>query len=81
MILNTAMDAYHLQADVILPAAKFGLLSGNAPTTLDLDAFKLNNLLEHDACISRNDFGVGDNLHFNETVFSTLADASPGVNY
>ncbi|KAJ6578698.1 Chloroperoxidase, partial [Mycena vulgaris] len=81
MILNTAMDAYHLQADVILPAAKFSLLSGNPPTTLDLDALTLHHLLERDASISCTDFGVGDNLHFNETAFTTLANANPGVDY
>jgi hypothetical protein len=31
--------------------------------------------------VSRNDFAVGDNLHFNETIFSTLANANPGVDY
>ncbi|KAJ6531461.1 Cloroperoxidase [Mycena vulgaris] len=65
----------------LVAPAKFGLLSGSAPTTLDLDALKLHNLLEHDASLSRNDFGVGDNLHFNETVFTTLANATPGVDY
>jgi hypothetical protein len=42
-----------------------------------------HNLVEHDASISRNDFGdgTGDNVHFNETTFSTLANANPGKNY
>lgn len=37
-------------------------------------------MIEHDASISRNDFGdgTGDNLHFNETAFSALANANPG---
>jgi hypothetical protein len=39
-----------------------------------------HGLIESDASISRGDFGLGDNLHFNETVFSTLAKASPGYN-
>ncbi|KAJ6578680.1 Chloroperoxidase [Mycena vulgaris] len=81
MILDAAMDAYHLQADTILSGAKFGLLSGSAPTTLDLDALKLHNLLETDASLSCSDFGVGDNLHFNETIFTTLANSNPGVDY
>ncbi|KAJ7704040.1 hypothetical protein B0H17DRAFT_1193959 [Mycena rosella] len=74
------LEADHLEAEVIISAAKFGLLSGNAPTSLDLDALKLHNLLEHDASISCNDFGIGDNLHLNETVFTTLASANPDVN-
>ncbi|KAF7303879.1 hypothetical protein MIND_00618000 [Mycena indigotica] len=66
--------------DAALPA-KFSLLSGDAPTALDLDALALHNLVEHDASISRADFGLGDNLRFNETLFKTLANSNPGVNY
>ncbi|KAJ7252359.1 Cloroperoxidase [Mycena haematopus] len=82
MILQAAIDGFNVGPDAILQAAKFGLLSGDAPTTLDLDALKLHNLIEHDASISRNDLAVtGDNLHFNETIFATLANANPGVDY
>ncbi|KAJ7198453.1 Cloroperoxidase, partial [Mycena pura] len=75
------LDGFNIGSDSIIQAAKFGLLSGDAPTTLDLDALKLHNLIEHDASISRNDFAIGDNLHFNETIFSTLANANPGVDF
>ncbi|KAJ6533972.1 Cloroperoxidase, partial [Mycena vulgaris] len=81
MMLQAALDGFNVASDSILQAAKFGLLSGDDPTTLNLDALALHNLVEHDASISRNDFAVGDNLHFNETVFSTLANANPGVDY
>ncbi|KAJ6545739.1 Chloroperoxidase [Mycena capillaripes] len=42
-----------------------------------------NNIIEHDASISRNDFGdgTGDNTHFNETTFATLANSNPGKDY
>ncbi|KAF7344197.1 HEME-HALOPEROXIDASE domain-containing protein [Mycena venus] len=45
-----------------------------------LKKFCSHNMIEHDASISRNDFGdgTGDNLHFNETAFSALANANPG---
>ncbi|KAF7350859.1 hypothetical protein MSAN_01648000 [Mycena sanguinolenta] len=77
-----SLDAFNVAPDAILQAAKVGLLSGDAPTTLDLDALKLHNLVEHDASISRNDLAVtGDNLHFNETIFTNLANANPGVDY
>lgn len=33
--------------------------------------------IEHDASLSRSDESLGDNLHFNSTVFSTLAEANP----
>ncbi|KAJ6497370.1 Cloroperoxidase [Mycena sanguinolenta] len=82
MILQAAIDAFNVAPDAILQAAKVGLLSGDAPTTMDLDALKLHNLVEHDASISRNDLAVtGDNLHFNETIFTNLANANPGVDY
>ncbi|KAJ7716400.1 Cloroperoxidase [Mycena maculata] len=76
-------DGFNVGPDAIIQAAKFGLLSGNAfYTTLDLDALALHNLIEHDASTSRNDLAVtGDNLHFNETIFTTLANANPGVDY
>ncbi|KAJ7189032.1 Peroxidase, family 2-domain-containing protein [Mycena filopes] len=81
MILSAAIDGFNMEPKGILQAAKFGLLSGDAPTTLDLDALKLHNLIEHDASLSRGDFALGDNLHFNESIFSTLLDSNPGVDY
>ncbi|KAJ7189035.1 Cloroperoxidase [Mycena filopes] len=81
MILKASIDGFNIGPDAILQAAKFGLLSGDAPTTLDLDALKLHNLIEHDASLSRQDFALGDNLHFNESIFSTLLNANPGVDY
>ncbi|KAJ7023376.1 Cloroperoxidase [Mycena alexandri] len=81
MILEAAIDGFNIGSDAIIQAAKFGLLSGDAPTTMDLDALKLHNLIEHDASLSRGDFALGDNLHFNETVFSTLLNSNPGVDY
>lgn len=48
---------------------------------MNLDALQLHNLIEHDASISRQDFALGDNLHFNETIFTTLANANPGVDF
>jgi len=81
MMLQAAIDGFNVGADAIIQAAKFGLLSGDAPTTLNLDALKLHNLIEHDASVSRGDFALGDNLHFNETIFTTLANANPGLDY
>ncbi|KAJ7099305.1 Cloroperoxidase [Mycena belliarum] len=81
MMLKAAIDGFNVGPDSILQAAKFGLLSGDDPTTLNLDALRLHNLIEHDASLSRGDFDLGDNLHFNETIFKTLADSNPGVDY
>ncbi|KAF7360875.1 HEME-HALOPEROXIDASE domain-containing protein [Mycena sanguinolenta] len=81
------LEGFNVNWDGILVAAKFGLLSGSDATTFEtmgLGPLALHNLIEHDASISRNDFGpdgLGDNVHFNETTFSTLANANPGKNY
>ncbi|KAJ7220679.1 Cloroperoxidase, partial [Mycena pura] len=81
MMLDAALEGFNVGPDAIIQAAKFGLLSGDAPTTLDLNALALHNLIEHDASLSRGDFALGDNLHFNETIFTTLVNSNPGVDY
>ncbi|KAJ7758757.1 Cloroperoxidase [Mycena metata] len=82
-IINAALAGFNVNWDVILIAAKFGLLTGDdllSGTQMTLAALSSHNILEHDASISRNDFGdgSGDNVHFNETTFSTLANSNPG---
>ena len=37
--------------------------------------------IEHDASLSRGDFALGNNWEFNETLYSTLANSNPGVDY
>ncbi|KAJ6588035.1 Chloroperoxidase [Mycena capillaripes] len=82
-LMDAALDAFNLNWDPILVAAKFGLLTRPDHGSFDkmsLDTLTIHNMIEHDASISRNDWGdgSGDNLHFNETAFSTLANANPG---
>jgi hypothetical protein len=40
-----------------------------------------HNLIEHDASLSRPDFGLGDHIIFNETIFSVLANSNPGKDF
>ncbi|KAJ7607502.1 Cloroperoxidase [Roridomyces roridus] len=80
-IIDGAVAGFNVGNDSILQAAKFGLLSGSSLTTMDLDALALHNLVEHDASISRQDWALGDNLHFNETLFSALANSNPGSDF
>jgi len=37
--------------------------------------------IEHDASVSRLDRDLGNNIIFNEQIFSTLANSNPGVDY
>ncbi|KAF7334616.1 hypothetical protein MVEN_02291800 [Mycena venus] len=81
MIIQASLDGFNAAVDAIQPFAKFGLLSSNAPETLNLDDLVLHGLIEHDASLSRLDAALGDSLHFNEGQFSTLANSNPGVDY
>ncbi len=40
-----------------------------------------HGIIEHDASLSRSDYNLGDNLHFNETIYTTLTQSNPGVDY
>jgi len=85
-LMDGALQAFNLNWDPILVAAKFGLVTRadvNSFDKMSLDALSIHNIIEHDASISRNDWGdgTGDNVHFNETTFSVLANANPGKDY
>ncbi|KAL0573897.1 hypothetical protein V5O48_008045 [Marasmius crinis-equi] len=80
MIVQAGLKGFNIQPDVLRPAAKLGLLSSPEEQSLTLEDLKLHNtLVEGDASLSREDFDInGDNLHFNETIFATLANSNPG---
>jgi hypothetical protein len=83
LTLRTA--GFNVDPPPVTVAAKFGIMTTDSPTwdRIDLDALSAHNIIEHDASISRNDFGdgTGDNTHFNETTFATLANSNPGKDY
>ncbi|KAJ7258668.1 Cloroperoxidase, partial [Mycena rebaudengoi] len=59
--------AFNVHRHTILIAAKFGLFASE-----DVSSFfpgDTQNLVEHDASISRDDFALGDKVKFNETVY------------
>ncbi|KAJ6566121.1 Peroxidase, family 2-domain-containing protein [Mycena capillaripes] len=84
-LLDAGLAGFNLDPAPITVAAKFGIMTTDSPTwdRIDLDALSAHNIIEHDASISRNDFGdgTGDNTHFNETTFATLANSNPGKDY
>ncbi|KAJ7583571.1 Cloroperoxidase [Mycena floridula] len=80
-VIKAGIDGFNVQPDVLTLAAKAGLLTTAALDTFTLDDIKLHDTIEHDASVSRGDFALGDNLHFNETIFQALANSNPGVDY
>ncbi|KAJ7252911.1 Cloroperoxidase [Mycena rebaudengoi] len=84
MIMDAVLEAFNVHWDTILLAAKFGLFASEDASSFQamrLDALSLHNLVEHDASISRIDFGLGDHIKFNESVYSVLANSNPGKDY
>jgi hypothetical protein len=69
--LTPRAAGFNVDPPPITVAAKLGIMTTDSPTwdRIDLDALSAHNIIEHDASISRNDFGdgIGDNTHFNET--------------
>ncbi|KAJ7797762.1 Peroxidase, family 2-domain-containing protein [Mycena olivaceomarginata] len=84
-LLDAGVAGFNVDPAPIAVAAKFGIMTTDSPTwdRINLDALSAHNIIEHDASISRNDFGdgTGDNTHFNETTFATLANSNPGKDY
>ncbi|KAK0194842.1 Cloroperoxidase [Armillaria mellea] len=82
MALDAGLEGFNIDRSVLIPVATAGLLTGKKmPGSFTLDDLKEHGNIEHDASLSRSDFCLGDNLHFNETVYSTLAQSNPGVDY
>ncbi|KAK0225307.1 Chloroperoxidase [Armillaria fumosa] len=79
--LTPTAEGYNIDPPVLIVAAKLGLLTTDAPDSFTLDDIKLHGTIEHDASLSRSDYCLGDNVHFNETIFTTLAESNPGVDY
>ncbi|KAG7088824.1 hypothetical protein E1B28_012780 [Marasmius oreades] len=77
-ILKAGYEGYHIEAEILTLAAKVGLLTSDQPTTFALNDLKAHGVIEHDASLSRQDVALGDNVRFNETIFSTLANSNPG---
>ncbi|KAJ7575701.1 Chloroperoxidase [Mycena floridula] len=80
-VIKASGDGFNVQPDLLFLAARLGLTTSTALDTFTLDDIKLYNSIEHDASLSRGDFALGDNLHFNETIYQTLANSNPGVDF
>ncbi|KAG7448171.1 uncharacterized protein BT62DRAFT_890121, partial [Guyanagaster necrorhizus] len=74
-------EAYNIEPALLLAIASTGNVIDFTAGTFTLDVLKKHNVIEHDASISRSDFLLGDNLHFNETIYTALAQSNPSVSY
>ncbi|KAG7088822.1 hypothetical protein E1B28_012778 [Marasmius oreades] len=72
------MMGINVEPEIVTLAAKFALIMSKEPTTFSLNDLKAHNVIEHDSSLSRQDIALGDNVPFNETIFSTLANSNPG---
>ncbi|KAK0505362.1 Peroxidase, family 2-domain-containing protein [Armillaria luteobubalina] len=81
MILDAGLEGFNIDPTILISAAKVGLLTTNAPDSFTLDDLKLHGTIEHDTSLSRSDFLLGDNVHFNETIYTTLTQSNPGLDY
>ncbi|KAF9060234.1 Peroxidase, family 2-domain-containing protein [Rhodocollybia butyracea] len=82
IVLGAIQDGFNFQPTTLMrTVAKLGLLTTDNADNFDLKGLALHGTLEHDASLSRNDLAIGDNIHFNATVFATLNNSNPGVDY
>ncbi|KAJ7580473.1 Cloroperoxidase [Mycena floridula] len=80
-VIKASGDGFNVAPELLFLAARLGLSTSTDLNTFTLDDIKLYNSIEHDASLSRGDFALGDNLHFNETIYQTLANSNPGVDF
>nr|7ZBP_A Chain A, Marasmius rotula UPO [Marasmius rotula]7ZBP_B Chain B, Marasmius rotula UPO [Marasmius rotula]7ZBP_C Chain C, Marasmius rotula UPO [Marasmius rotula]7ZBP_D Chain D, Marasmius rotula UPO [Marasmius rotula] len=80
MIVKAGFEGYNVQSDILILAGKIGMLTSREADTISLEDLKLHGTIEHDASLSREDVAIGDNLHFNEAIFTTLANSNPGAD-
>ncbi|CEJ94365.1 hypothetical protein VHEMI09902 [[Torrubiella] hemipterigena] len=68
-------EGINVGIDFALPVGQMALQSAPLPLALSVDLDRLaehNYLLEHDASLSRQDFYLGDDLHFNQSIFDQV---------
>ncbi|KAF5368724.1 hypothetical protein D9757_010423 [Collybiopsis confluens] len=81
-ILDAVNDGFNFRPiDIMVVAAKVALLSTDNVNYVTLEESGLYGNIEHDTSLSRQDFDIGDSIHFNETIYQTLANSNPGVDY
>ncbi|KAK1216757.1 hypothetical protein PQX77_020607 [Marasmius sp. AFHP31] len=81
MVLKAGLEGFNVHRDLLLLAAKAGVMASPSDDEFSLSDISLHGNIEHDASASRVDRDLGDNVPFNEEIFTTLANSNPGVEY
>ncbi|KAF9262646.1 Cloroperoxidase [Marasmius fiardii PR-910] len=81
IVLQAALDGFNVHPELLITAAKAALFTSNLVDQFELQDIALHGNIEHDASLSREDHALGNNLVFNETIFSTLANSNPGSDF
>ncbi|KAK7029598.1 hypothetical protein VNI00_014475 [Paramarasmius palmivorus] len=80
-VLKAGLEGFNVHRDLLILAAKAGLLASDLDDQFSLADIALHGNIEHDASISRQDRDLGSNVVFNEEIYTTLANSNPGVDY
>ncbi|KAK7049755.1 hypothetical protein VNI00_005786 [Paramarasmius palmivorus] len=80
-VLKAGLDGFNVHRDLLILAAKAGLLASDLDEHFSLADIALHGNIEHDASVSRQDRDLGDNVKFNEDIYTTLANSNPGMDY
>ncbi|KAJ8092777.1 hypothetical protein PM082_023605 [Marasmius tenuissimus] len=81
MVLKAGLEGFNVHRDLLLLAAKAGVMASPSDDEFSLSDISLHGNIEHDASVSRVDRDLGNNVPFNEEIFTTLANSNPGVDY
>ncbi|ESK90030.1 hypothetical protein Moror_7920 [Moniliophthora roreri MCA 2997] len=80
-VLKAGLEGFNVHRDLLLLAAKAGLLASDLDDQFSLADIALHGNIEHDASVSRQDRDLGNNVVFNEEIYTTLANSNPDVDY
>ncbi|KAF9260873.1 Cloroperoxidase [Marasmius fiardii PR-910] len=81
VVFKAAQDAFNIHREILLTAGKAAIVASDLDDQFSLIDIALHGNIEHDASVSRVDRDLGDNVVFNESIYSTLASSNPGVDY
>ncbi|KAK7023700.1 hypothetical protein VNI00_016588 [Paramarasmius palmivorus] len=79
-VLKAGLDGFNVHRELLILAAKVGLLASDLDDQFSLADIALHGGIEHDASVSRQDRNLGDHVKFNESIYTTLANSNPATS-